>query len=132
MEPCVRFPLFGKVVALGAVALSLVWALASVSGIVAERQGRLREAQRSVADSLATSQALLGPVLQRHCTERWETQQGEGKDRRTVVEQRDFSLRAAPRRLTAAATAATEPRIAASFASMGTRSRQTSRLNGRT
>jgi inner membrane protein len=110
-----RFPLFGKVVALGAVALSLVWALASVSGIVAEREGRLREAQRSVADSLATSQALLGPVLQRSCTERWETQQGEGKDRKTVTEQRSFTLRAAPRRLTAEATAVTEPRYRGIF-----------------
>jgi inner membrane protein len=115
MEPRVRFPLFGKVVALGAVALSLVWALAEVNGIVAERQGRQREAQRSVADSLATSQSLLGPVLQRSCTERWETQQGEGKDRKTVTEQRDFTLRAAPRRLTAEATAVTEPRYRGIF-----------------
>src|SRR5882672_911968 len=110
-----RFPLVGKAIALGAVTLSLVWALASVSGIVAERQGRLREAQRSVADSLATSQSLLGPVLQRTCSEKWETQQGEGKDRKTVTEQREFTLFAVPRKLTAEAAAQTEPRYRGIF-----------------
>jgi len=110
-----RFPLVGKAIALGAVTLSLVWALASVSAIVAERQGRLREAQRSVADSLATSQSLLGPVLQRTCSEKWETQQGEGKDRKTVTEQREFTLFAVPRKLTAEAAAQTEPRYRGIF-----------------
>jgi inner membrane protein len=110
-----RFPLFGKVVALGAVALVLVWALASVSSIVTEREGRLREAQRSVADSLATSQSLLGPVLQRTCLESWEAQQGEGKDRKVVTEQRNFTLLAPPRRLTAEGAAVTEPRYRGIF-----------------
>ena len=44
-----RFPLVGKAIALAAVVLALTLALQSVSGIVAEREGRLREAERSVA-----------------------------------------------------------------------------------
>lgn len=110
MESDVRFPLVGKALALGAVAVALLWALESVTRVVAERAGRLHEAQRSVADSLATAQSLLGPVLQRSCIERWETQQGEGKDRRTVTEQREFALVAAPRQLDVEASAQTEPR----------------------
>ena len=65
-----KFPLLGKMAALAAVGLVLAWALGLESALVAEREGRLREAQRSVADSLATSQALLGPVLQRTCSEK--------------------------------------------------------------
>lgn len=110
-----RFPLFAKATALAAVMLALVWALGSVTALVAERAGRLREAQRSVAESLSTSQSLLGPVLQRSCTERWETQQGEGKDRKTVTEQRDFVLRAVPRRLTIESSARTERRYRGIF-----------------
>jgi hypothetical protein len=43
-----RFPLLRKAIALAAVLLALTLALQSVSGIVAEREGRLREAERSV------------------------------------------------------------------------------------
>ena len=62
-----RFPVLAKASALGLVLLGLLWALNLVSGIVAERHGRLREAQRSVADSLASAQSIVGPVLQRNC-----------------------------------------------------------------
>lgn len=110
-----RFPLLTKVAALGAVTVALIWALGSVSSIVAERQGRLHEAQRSVAESLSTSQSLLGPVLQRACSETWETQQGEGKDRKTVTERRDFVLKATPRHLTIDASSLTEPRYRGIF-----------------
>jgi len=73
-----RFPLVGKALALAGVLLSLSLALRTVGGIVAEREGRLREAERSVAASLASAQTLVGPLLQRDCTESWETTQGEG------------------------------------------------------
>jgi len=91
-----RFPLLGKSVALGAVLLVLVIALQAVSGIVEERQGRLQEAEASVAASLAAAQTLLGPVLTRACTESWDTAQGEGKERKTVVAHRDFTLSQVP------------------------------------
>ncbi|HEU0204329.1 MAG TPA: cell envelope integrity protein CreD, partial [Burkholderiaceae bacterium] len=110
-----RFPLLAKVAALAAVMLSLIWALDSVSRIVVERQGRLHEAQHSIAESLSTAQSLLGPVLQRACTETWDMQQGEGKDRKTVTERRDFVLKAVPRRLTVEATSLTEPRYRGIF-----------------
>lgn len=115
MESGMRFPLLGKLAAIGAVTLGLTWALGAVRGIVAERADRLREAQRSLSESLSTSQTLLGPVLQRSCNERWETQQGEGKDRKTVTEQRDFVLKSAPRRLTIEAQARSEPRYRGIF-----------------
>jgi inner membrane protein len=105
-----RFPLIGKLLALGVVLLALLGALANVSGIVSEREGRLREAQRSVAASLAGPQALAGPVLQRACTESWDVVQGKGEDRKTVTERRDFLLVSTPRELSIDARAAMEPR----------------------
>jgi inner membrane protein len=105
-----RFPVLVKAAALGGVMLALVAALGAVSDVVAEREGRLREAQRSVAESFASAQALLGPVVHRACTESWETEQGEGKDRKTITETRDFMLRAAPARLAIEADVAIEPR----------------------
>ena len=91
-----RFPVLGKTLALGSVLLVLVIALQCVSGIVAERLGRLREAEASVAASLAAAQTVVGPVLTRSCTESWDAVQGEGKDRKTVTARRDFQISAAP------------------------------------
>ena len=68
------------------------------------------EAERSVADSLASQQMLLGPVLQRRCTETWSSVQGEGKDRKTVPERREFVLGATPATLAVSAKAVIEPR----------------------
>lgn len=110
-----RFPIIGKGLALGGVTLGLLWALALVSDVVAEREGRLREAQRGIADSLAGAQTLAGPVLQRHCTERWKIEQGEGKDRRWVDQQRDFTLAALPQRLAVDAASRIEPRTRGIF-----------------
>lgn len=64
-----RFPLISKMGAVGAVTLGLLWSLWTVQGVVNERQGRQQEAEQSVANSLAGSQTLLGPVLTRTCTE---------------------------------------------------------------
>src|SRR5436309_4044913 len=58
-----RFPLLGKSFALAAVVIALSVALQTVSGVVAEREGRLREAERSVAASLAAAQTLVGPMI---------------------------------------------------------------------
>src|SRR5258705_204049 len=58
-----KFPLLGKTLAVTGVLIALTLALQSISAIVSEREGRLHEAERSVADSLASQQSLLGPAL---------------------------------------------------------------------
>jgi inner membrane protein len=105
-----RFPILAKLVAVGLVFLVLAWAIDRVSGIVAERNGRLYEAQRSVADSLASSQTVVGPVLQRTCREKWEVETGEGKARRKVSEERTMTLRSLPATLRVEAETRTDPR----------------------
>lgn len=110
-----RFPWVGKWLALGGVMLGLLWSLGLVEGLVAEREGRLREAQRGIADSLAGGQLLAGPVMQRQCTEQWQIEQGEGKDRRWVEQRRDFTLAAVPNRLAVDAATRIEPRTRGLF-----------------
>lgn len=105
-----KFPLLTKALAVGGVLLALTLALQSVRDVVREREGRLAEAERSVADSLASQQVLLGPVLQRRCDETWSSVQGEGKDRKTVTERREFTLGATPSTLVVSAKAMIEPR----------------------
>jgi inner membrane protein len=105
-----RFPLLGKAAGLVAVGVGLAWGLGMVGGVVAEREGRLHEAQRGVAASLASEQTLVGPVMQRSCVETWESTQGEGKDRKTIAERREFTLLRAPSVLQADARASLEPR----------------------
>jgi inner membrane protein len=110
-----KFPLLAKLTALGAVMLGLVWSLGSVSDVVRERSGRLQDAQRSVADSLANSQTIVGPVLQRACKETWMVDVGEGKTARKVSEQRAFTVHALPHKLTVDGSAAIEPRYRGIF-----------------
>jgi inner membrane protein len=110
-----RFPLLGKVIALTAIVLLLLLALGQVSGVVAERQGRLQEAERSVAASLAGDQQLIGPVLQRHCDETWIEVVGEGKDLKRIAQRREFELVAAPKQLDIDANATLEPRYRGLF-----------------
>ncbi len=80
-----RFPLISKMGAVGAVTLGLLWSLWSVQGIVHERQGRQQEAEQSVANSLAGSQTLLGPVLTRTCIETWVSIQEDDKGHRRAT-----------------------------------------------
>jgi len=110
-----RFPVVGKAVSLLAVLVLLMLALQSVSSIVGEREGRLHEAERSVASGLAAAQTLVGPIVARDCSETWETIQGEGKDRKTVVERRDFQLSATPATLDVRGDVAIEPRYRGIF-----------------
>jgi len=105
-----KFPLLGKTLAVGGVLIALTLSLQSISAIVAEREGRLHEAERSVADSLASQQSLLGPVLLRRCDETWVSDQGEDKDRKRVTEKREFALAATPATLDVSAKAAIETR----------------------
>jgi inner membrane protein len=110
MATTCRFPLVAKFVAIGVVLIVLVFALQVVSDIVAERQGRLREAEAGVAASFAGSQTLVGPLLARECVESWDVVQGEGKDRRTVTERRAHTWVGVPVTLEVSGEAAIEPR----------------------
>jgi inner membrane protein len=110
-----RFPLTAKSFALAGVFIALSLALQSVRGIVDEREGRLREAEGGVAASLAAAQTLVGPVLERDCSESWEASQGEGKDRKIVTERRDFKLSATPATLDVKGDVAIEPRYRGIF-----------------
>lgn len=88
-----RFPVLSKVGALAAVTVGLMWALGSVQSIVQERQQRQNEAERSVANSLAGSQTLLGPVLTRTCTETWVYGQTVGAEVKPVTDRSTYKLR---------------------------------------
>lgn len=66
----------GKLWALALVLGALMLGLSMVRAVVQEREARRDEAQRSLANSLAQAQTLLGPVLVRSCTETWAEDTG--------------------------------------------------------
>lgn len=103
------FRRWGKPLVLALLMLMLLMALDRVGDIVAEREGRWHAAQAGVAESLSGAQIVIGPMLQRQCTERRDTVQGTGKDRRTVTEETRFTLTATPTRLGVEADARIEP-----------------------
>lgn len=99
-----------KALAMGAVLMGLSWALWSVQDVVREREDRRGQAERSVVNSLAASQTLLGPMLLRRCTESWQTTTGEGKSLKYVPEQRELQLILPPQTVQANSNVAMEPR----------------------
>lgn len=106
-----RFPLISKMGAVGAVTLGLLWSLWTVQSIVQERQGRQREAEQSVANSLAGSQTLLGPVLTRTCVETWVTlKEDEQGNRRATAETQSHVLRLPASQMQVDAQAGVAPR----------------------
>ena len=110
-----KFPLLGKLVALGAVIVVLLLSLNAVHGLVNERRARQLEAEQSVADSLAGQQTVLGPVLQLRCEELWTRTEGSGKDQKTINERRELISTAWPSRLNVIAQATIEPRYRGLF-----------------
>ncbi|MFO1267530.1 MAG: inner membrane CreD family protein [Rubrivivax sp.] len=62
--------LLSKVLAIGLVMLLMAALLTRIGWLVDERQGRRQEAVASVKESVAAAQTLLGPIVQRRCTER--------------------------------------------------------------
>jgi inner membrane protein len=82
-----------------ATVLLLGLALARIGFLVDERQSYQAQAVQSVQQSHAGAQTLLGPLLQRQCSETWEAIVGTGTERRTEVLRRDFTLTAVPPRL---------------------------------
>ncbi len=87
-----KYPLLSKAAAIGAIILLLCIVLARINALVTERQLRQNQAVQSVEESLAGAQMLLGPLLQRSCTEEWDADIGEGKDRRKSTDKREFVL----------------------------------------
>jgi inner membrane protein len=83
-----RFPLLAKMAAIGLVMLLLMGVLTRIDWLVSERHMRQGEAMRSVSQSLASAQTLVGPLLQRQCSEEWDVQEGEGKARHSVMHKR--------------------------------------------
>ncbi len=94
-----KFPLLAKLGALALVGLMLMMALARIEGLVQERQARGQEAVRGVERSHAAAQSVLGPLLQRACSEEWDTATGTDKDRAVTTSKREFALVQVPDRL---------------------------------
>lgn len=94
-----KFPLLAKAAAIGLVILLLSLVVLRIDGLVDERRARQNDAIAGVAQSLAEAQTLVGPMLQRRCTEEWDTLEGEGTQRRSVVARREIVLVGAPHAL---------------------------------
>ena len=94
-----KFPLLAKVGAIVLVGLMLMLVLARIEGLVYERKGRGEEAARGVEHSHAAAQSILGPLLERNCSEEWDEVTGTGNDRKVTTSRRDFRLRQVPSRL---------------------------------
>jgi inner membrane protein len=98
-----RFPLLAKAAAIGGIVFLLTLMLLRIDWLVVERKSHQHQAVQSISDSLAGSQTLIGPVLQRHCTERWEVEVVESEKKRYMNnETRDFTLTATPTTLNVA------------------------------
>ena len=94
-----RFPLLAKTGAIALVGLTLMLVLGRIEGLVQERKWRGDEAVASVERSHAAAQAVLGPVLERACSEEWDVATGTGKDRVVNTSKREFRLQQVPTRL---------------------------------
>lgn len=104
-----------KALALAGVGVVLTIVLSRIGFLVDERQMRHREAVASVEQSQAGAQTLVGPLLHRACVEEWDVVAGEGKDRRTTTEKREFRLAATPQRLDVDGALSLDPRYRGVF-----------------
>ncbi|WP_421035737.1 cell envelope integrity protein CreD [Mitsuaria sp. CC2] len=99
--------LWWKLVILGGVTLLLMVVLMRIGWLVDERQGRQRAAEAGVAAAQAGPQVLLGPVVQRNCTEEWGIVAANGAP---STARRDFIVSAMPAELSVDGTLNQEPR----------------------
>jgi inner membrane protein len=88
-----------KGVAVGVTVLAMAVVLARIGFLVDERQAYQRQAVASVQQSHAGAQALLGPILQRSCSEEWQVAVGEGASRRLETQRREFTRSLVPSQL---------------------------------
>lgn len=107
--------LWWKLVILAGVTLLLMIVLMRIGWLVDERQQRQRTAEAGVAAAQAGPQVLLGPLLQRDCSEQWEVVSGTGKDRTVSTEHRSFVLSATPATLALDGTLNQEQRVRGLF-----------------
>jgi len=98
--------IFGKFGGLALVVALLLFGLAQITDLVEQRQTQHANAVSSVAQSLAGSQTLLGPLVQMSCTEEWTT----AGEKTPVVQKREFPRVLAPASLALAGTSQVEPR----------------------
>ena len=85
--------------AIALVGLMLTMVLARIESLVDERKARGEEAVRGVEYSHAKAQSVLGPLLERNCSEEWEEVVGSGDGRKVTTARRDVRLRQIPSRL---------------------------------
>jgi len=105
-----KHPVFLKIVSIGGVLLMLVFGLNLIAGIVHDRQVHRDAATRSVAQSLAGSQTLIGPLIHSRCVESWDVPAGSDATQTLTEKRREFTLTALPDDLNVTAGAAMEPR----------------------
>ena len=105
-----KHPVFLKITAVGGVLLMLIFGLDLIGGIVRDRQVHRDAATRSVAQSLAGSQTLIGPLIHSRCVETWGVVTGSGASQAPTEQRREFTLTALPDDLNLTAGAAMEPR----------------------
>ena len=83
-----KHPLITKLFALTLVIVLLMFGLSMIENVVRDRQYYRSETERSVVQSLAGSQTLIGPIIHSACVESWDVVTGTGKDgmpRRTYL-----------------------------------------------
>jgi inner membrane protein len=110
-----KFPLLAKTASIGAIVVLLTLVLVRIDWLVSERKMYQAQAAQSVAASLAGEQTLLGPLLQRNCTESWEVTVKDEKTSYEKTESRSFSLTEPPTTLAVTAITRTEPRYRGLF-----------------
>jgi inner membrane protein len=110
-----KFPLLAKTASIGAIVVLLTLVLVRIDWLVSERKFHQAQAAQSVAASLAGEQTLLGPLLQRNCTESWDVTVKDEKTSYEKTESRSFSLTEPPTTLAVIATTRTEPRYRGLF-----------------
>ncbi|MBK7506881.1 MAG: inner membrane CreD family protein [Comamonadaceae bacterium] len=91
-----KHPVFLKIMAVGGVLLMLIFGLDLIGGIVRDRQVHREAATSSVAQSLAGSQTLIGPLLHRSCVETWDVTTGSDASQTRTEQRREFALTALP------------------------------------
>ncbi len=104
--------LVGKFVGLALVAILLLFCLAQITDLVHERQQQRANAASSIAQSLAGSQTLVGPLLQLACAEEWVA----SDDKTRSVQRREFTQVLPPAALTLNGTSPVEARARGLYA----------------
>jgi inner membrane protein len=94
-----KYPFLAKVGALALVGVMLLFTLGRIEGLVFERKARGEEAVRGVEHSHAAAQGVVGPFLERACSEAWDVVTTSGTERTLHTETREFTLRQVPTRL---------------------------------